>query len=152
MPHVIFQRERIPPIELNESFIYQGKQLNFGLNIENIKTDIINDMIKYVRIIDKLPLTPLNKISIVQVYAFNKLRWKFSIYDLTETCVYKNTDKIILKFVRKWFQLPVCANAEHLSFPLSKLGVNFKSAKMLYNKCKLSTHRQSKNHYVIHAY
>ena len=145
MPHVIFQRERIPPIELNESFIYQGKQLNFGLNIENIKTDIINDMIKYVRIIDKLPLTPLNKISIVQVYAFNKLRWKFSIYDLTETCVYKNTDKIILKFVRKWFQLPVCANAEHLSFPLSKLGVNFKSAKMLYNKCKLSTHRQSKN-------
>ena len=73
LPHVIVQRERIPPVELNESFIYLGKQFNFGLNIENIETDIMNDMTNYVRIIDKLPLTPLNKISIVQVYVLNKL-------------------------------------------------------------------------------
>ena len=85
LPHIIVQRERIPYVELNESFIFLGKQFNFGLNIENIKTDIMNDMVKYVRIIDKLPLTYLNKISIVQVYVFNKLRWKFLMYDLTET-------------------------------------------------------------------
>ena len=105
-------------------------------------------MIKHVRIIDKLPLTPLNKISIVQVYVFNKIRWRFSIYDLTETWVDENIDKIILKFVRKWCQLPVCANVQHLSFPLSKLDANFKSAKTLYNQCKLLTSRilrQSKN-------
>ena len=57
-------------------------------------------------------------------------------------------DKIILKLVRKWCQLPVCANIKHLSIPLSKLDINFKSAKMLYNQCKLSTRRilrQSKN-------
>ena len=57
--------------------------------------DIINDMIKCVRIIDKLPLTPLNKISIVQVYVFSKLRCRFSVFDLTETWVDKNIDKII---------------------------------------------------------
>ena len=133
---------------MNESFIYLGKQLDFGLNIENIKTDIINDMIKYVRIIDKLPLTPLNKISIVQVYVINKLRWKISIYDLTETWVDKNINKIIFKFVRKWCQLPVCAKVDLLSFLLPKLDINFKSVKMLYNQCKLSTRRilrQSKN-------
>ena len=148
LPHVIVQRERIPSVELNESFIFLGKQFNFGLNIENIKTDIINDMVKYVRIIVKLPLTYLNKISIVQVYVFNKLRWKFSMHDLTETRVDENIDKIILKFLRKWCQLPACANVEHLPFLLSKLSINFKSAKMLYNQCKLSTRRilrQSKN-------
>ena len=105
-------------------------------------------MTNYVRVIVKLPLTRLNKISIVQIYVFNKLRWRFSIYDLTETWVDKNIDKIISKFVRKWCQLPVCANFEHLSFPLSRLGVDFKSAKMLYNQWKLSTRRilrQSKN-------
>ena len=105
-------------------------------------------MIKYLRIIDKLLPAPLSKISIVQVYVFNKLWWRFSIYNLTETWVDKNIDKIILNFVRKWCQLPVCANVEHLSFLLSKPGINFKSAKMLYNQCKLSTHqilRQSKN-------
>ena len=105
-------------------------------------------MIKYVRIIYKVPLTPLNNISIVQVYVFTKLRWRFSMYDLTETWDDKNIDKFVLKFVRKWCQLPVCANVEHLSFQLSKLAVNFKSGKMLYNQCKLSLSRilrQSKN-------
>ena len=104
---------------------------------QNIKTDKINDMIKYVRIIDKFPQTPLNKISIVQVYVFNKLQWRLAIYDLTETWVDKNIDKIILKFLRKWCQLPVCANVEHLSIPLLKLGVNFKSAKVC---CIFSEH------------
>ena len=49
-----------------------------------------------------LPLTPLNKISIVQLYVFNKLRWRLSIHHLTETWVDKNIDKVISKFVRKW--------------------------------------------------
>ena len=44
LPHIIVQRERIPPVELNESFVYLGKQFSSGLNIENMKTDIINDM------------------------------------------------------------------------------------------------------------
>ena len=89
------------------------------------------------QICEKLLLTSLNKISIVQVYVFNKLRWRFNKLRWVD----KNIDKIILKFVSKWCQLPVCANIEHLPFLLSKLGVNFKSAKMLYNQCKLSTRR-----------
>ena len=121
---------------MNESFIYLGKQFNFGLNIENIKTDIINDMTNYVRIIDKLLLTTLNKISIAQIYVFNKLWWRFSIHDLTEKWVDRNS-YIISKFVTKWCQLPVCANVEHLSFPLWKLGINFNSAKMIYNQSKI---------------
>ena len=52
LPYIIVQRERMPAVELNESFIYLGKQFNFGLNIENIKTDIINDLTNYVRLID----------------------------------------------------------------------------------------------------
>ena len=139
LPYIIVHRETISPIELNESFIYLGKQFNFELNIEKIKTDIINNMTNYVRNIDKLPLIPLNKISIVQFYVFNKFRWRFSIYNLIETWIDKNTDKITSKFVTKWYQLSVCANVEHLSFPLSQLIINVKSAKMLYSQCKLST-------------
>ena len=91
-------------------------------------------MTNYVRIIDKLPQTTLNKISIVQIYVFNELR--------------SNRIKTSIKlFWRNWCQLPVCPNVKHLSFPLSKLVINFKSANMLYNQCKLSTRRirQSKN-------
>ena len=101
----------------------------------------------YVRIIGRLSLTPLKKISILYIYAFNKPRWRFSIHDLTETWIDKN-NKIILKFVMKSCQLSFCANVGHLSFPLSRLGINFKSAKMLCNQCKLLARRilrQSKN-------
>ena len=35
--------------------------------------DIINDMTSYVKITDKFPLTPLNKISIGPIHIFNKL-------------------------------------------------------------------------------
>ena len=134
LPNIMVQRETIPPVESNESFIDLGKQFIFKLNIQNIKTDIINDMTNYVRIIDKLPQTTLNKISIVQIYVFNELR--------------SNRIKTSIKlFWRNWCQLPVCPNVKHLSFPLSKLVINFKSANMLYNQCKLSTRqiRQSKN-------
>ena len=65
-PYILVQREKIPPIELNDSFIYLGKQFNFGLNIESIKSEITNDMLNYTGIIDKLPLDPHNKISIIQ--------------------------------------------------------------------------------------
>ena len=57
-------------MQLNESFIDLGRQFNFGINIENIKMDIINDMTNYVRIIEKLPVTALNKIPIKQIYVF----------------------------------------------------------------------------------
>ena len=147
-PNILVQREKIPPIELNDSFIYLGKQFNFGLNIDSIKSEITNDMLNYTGIIDKLPLDPHNKISIIQTYVFSKLRWRFSIYDLTETWVDSNIDNIINKYMRKWLQFPVCANITHLTFPNKKLGMNIKSAKTLFNQCQLSTRRilkQSKN-------
>ena len=48
-------------------------------------------MTNYVRIIEKLLLTTLNKISIAQIYVFNKLWWRFSIHDLTEKWVDLNS-------------------------------------------------------------
>ena len=147
-PMILVNRQRIPPIEMGESFIYLGKKFNFGMTIDNIKAELKEENISYITTIDKLPLTSLNKISIIQKYVYSKYRWVFSIYDLTETWVVENIDTIIGKYLRKWFQLPACANIKNLSFPTSKLGVNFPFAKTVYQKCKLSIRRilsQSKN-------
>ena len=56
LPYIIVQRDKIPPIELNESVFFLATQFNFEWTIENIKVDIINDMSNYVRIIDRLPI------------------------------------------------------------------------------------------------
>ena len=147
-PMILVNRERIPPIETNKSFIYLGKQFNNGMVIDNIKEELIKDNTNYVTTIDRLPITSLNKMSIIQQYVYSKYRWLFSIYDFSETWVAENVDNIIGKYVRKWFQLPISANIENLTFPTRKLGLNFMFAKTLYQKCKLSVRRilsQSKN-------
>ena len=154
-PMILVNRERIAPIKNGESFIYLGKQFNFGMDINNIKEKLKEDNILYVTQIDRLPLTSLNKISILQQYIYSKYRWLFSIYNFTETWIAENIDNVIGKFVRKWFQLPVCANIEHLSFPTNKLGVNFTFAKCVYIKCKLSVRRilkMSKNEEIRKLY
>ena len=137
-PMIIVNRERIPPLKEGESIIYLGKQFNFGMNIDNIKEELIADNISYITKIDQLPLLPLNKLSIIQNYVFSKYRWIFTIYDLTETWIVQNIDSLLGKYVRKWFQLPVSSNIEHLALPLQKLGLNYKSAKQVYSKSKLS--------------
>ena len=147
-PRVLIRREIIPPVETNKSFTYLGKQFNFGLNIENIKTELIDIVTKYITSIDKLPLKPLNKIAIIQRYVFSKLRWQFSIYSFTETWVNENIDNIINKFLRKWLQLPVSSNTTHLTLHKRKLGLNMNTAKTVYKKCQLSVRRilnRSKN-------
>ena len=154
-PKIIVNRERIPALKEGESLIYLGKQFNFGMNIENIKEDLITDNISYITKIDQLPLLPLNKLSIVQGYVYSKYRWIFTIYDLTETWIVQNIDSLLGKYVRKWFQLPISSNIEHLALPLHKLGINYKSAKTVYVKSKLSVRRilrQSKNEEISRLY
>ena len=154
-PMITVNRERIPPLKDEESLIYLGKQFNFGMNIDNIKEDLISDNISYVTKVNQQPLSPLNKLSILQNYVFSKYRWTFTIYDLTETWIVQNIDSLLGKYLRKWFQLPISSNIGHLALPLQKLGLNYKSAKSVYLKSKLSVRRilrQSKNEEIRRLY
>ena len=77
-PIILVNRERIPPIERDKSFIYLGKQFNHGMKIENIKEQLKTDNINYIATIDRLPLNALNKITVIQQYVYSKYRWLFS--------------------------------------------------------------------------
>ena len=133
--------ERVPPVEINESFVYLGNVFNFGNCFEKIKTELLTLVQFYITTIDKLPLKSVSKISIIQRYVYSKLRWKFSIYDLVETWVAQNLDSMIAKFVRKWCQLPVSANMQHLEFDSKHLGIDFKFAKTIYLQCQMTVRR-----------
>ena len=110
-PVILVNAERVPPIETNESFMYRGKIFNFSNCLDEIKT-----VQSYITTIDKLPLKNVNKLVIIQCYMYSKLRWKLSIYNLGETWVVQNLDNVISKYVRKWCQLPVSTNVQHLEF------------------------------------
>lgn len=138
---MIVNNERIPPVEISESFVYLGKEFSFSMSNDEVKNSIQKELNEYLDKIDRLPIKPLNKIDIITKYVFSKFKWRFSIYKLTETWVEKNIDNIISRFIRKWLQLPISANISHLKFRRSRLGINYNTAKDIYQQCKLSVRR-----------
>ena len=106
-PVILVNAERVPLIETNESFVYLGKMFNFSNCLDEIKIELSTTVQSYITTIDKLPLKSVNKLVIIQRYMYSKLHWKLSIYNLGETWVVQNLDNVILKYARKWSQLPV---------------------------------------------
>ena len=49
------------------------------MNIVDIKADLDRDMNKYFDVLNRLPLHPKHKLSIILKYIYRKLRWRFSI-------------------------------------------------------------------------
>ena len=131
----------IPPTDIDDNFTYLGKDFNFNMSNDHIKSDLINYVSDVLIKCHSLPLTPLNKLSVIQRYVYSKLRWKFSIYDLAETWVVRNIDNQISKFVRLWLRLHTGANLTHISLQSKKLGLRFTFAKKIYQQCKLSVRR-----------
>ena len=80
----------------------------------------------------------------MQRYVFSKLKWRFSVYHLTETWVSENLDNVINPYYRKWLYFPVSGNITHLSLPKNKLGLNIKTLKQIFVECKVSVRQTLK--------
>ena len=128
-------------MEEGESFTYLGKDFNMHMSDQHIKETLTEEINSYLRKIDLLPLHPLHKIEICQHYVFSKLKWRFTIYNLTETWVNQKIDSQLNRCYRKWLQIPISGNITHLTMPKGKLGLNIKSAKYTYQHCKLTVRR-----------
>ena len=140
-PFITISKVPIPPVELNENFTYLGKDFSLTMICDHVKNELIQDISCYLQKIDRLPLHPLQKIEICQLYVFSKLKWRFTIHNLSEIWVIQNIDNHFSKFYRKWLELPVSANITHLSLSNNTLGLNIRTAKQIYNECKITVRR-----------
>ena len=122
---------------MNKSFTCLGKDCNMHMSNDHIKSQLVSTVEKYLQIADRLPLHSLQKIKICQRFIFSRLKWQFSIYNLTETWVAETLDNKFSKFYRRWLQIPVSGKISHLSLPRSKLGLEIKTLKQIYNECKV---------------
>jgi uncharacterized Zn-finger protein len=140
-PNIKIANQQVPPVDLGESFQYLGKEFSFSMSCDSVKTKLLADVSQYLAKIDLIPIKPLHKIKIVNQFVYSKLRWRFSIYDLTSTWVRRNVENVISNSVRKWLEIPISGNISHLSFPIKDLGLNFKGATDIYEECQLSVRR-----------
>ena len=114
------------------------------MNSNEIKAELRNEIRKYVETIEKPPIESFHKIEIMQRYVFSKLKWRFSVYHLTETWVSENLDNVINRYYRKWLHFPLSGNITHLSLLKNKLGLNIKTLKQIYVGCKVSARQTLK--------
>ena len=84
-PCITINKIPIPVVEISENFTYLGKDFNISMNCDHVKEQLTKDITNYLQKIDILPLHPLQKIEICQLYVFSKLKWRFTIYHLSET-------------------------------------------------------------------
>ena len=64
-PYITIRKERILPIKNGKCFTYLGKDFNFSMNCDVIKTELRNEIVKYVDTVDKLPIKCLHQIEII---------------------------------------------------------------------------------------
>ena len=76
----------IPAVEISENFSYLAKDFNISINCDHVKEQRTKDITNYFQ---KIDILALQKIEICQLYVFSKLKWRFTIYHLNETCKIK---------------------------------------------------------------
>ena len=123
-PYLRTNNELIPPVKINKSFFYIGKQYSFGINPGKIKDTM--------DVIDSIPLHPRNKMMIVARYDYSKLRWNLSIFELSKTCTIQNLDSTVKTYVKSWLDLYRDASFRHLQLPIKKFGIKFLLSSDIY--------------------
>jgi hypothetical protein len=82
LPYLTLGGERVPPVEIGESFDYLGKVFSFDMKSQHVKDKLLAVMEDIIEKTDLLPLHPRSKISIVTVYMYSKISWFLSCYHL----------------------------------------------------------------------
>ena len=144
-PYLRIGNEMVPTVSPDKAFVYLGKEFSFSMKTNAIQEDLVNDLNKYLEKLDKLPLHTKNKLLVINRFIYSKLRWRFSIYNLSETWVKQNMDNLVSKYSRKWLHLHVGANFRHLYLSASQLGLEFKVPSDIYRYSQLTTRKILKN-------
>ena len=71
------------------------------MHSDEMKAELKNEVRKYAETIEKLLIQSFQKIEITQRFVFSRLKWRFSVYHLTETWVSENLDETINRYYRK---------------------------------------------------
>ena len=95
-PLLPVNNQKIPPVELDESFRYLGKEFNFKMSTEQKEKYYIDELSKYLTKLNSVPLHPRQKITVINRYVASKIRWPLTIYSFSETWIKQTHNSLTL--------------------------------------------------------
>jgi hypothetical protein len=146
LPRISISTGDIPPVPIGGHFKYLGRNFDFDLRNELVKSELVDKVEKYLKIISSLKLKPQTKIKIIDHYVFAQISFTLRIYNLSVTWVSENIDTLFVRYVRNWLEAPISSCvAECLNTPINKCGLGVPSFKNKLERLKLSKRSALKN-------
>ena len=110
---------------LNDSFVYLGKEFSFNMSNENVKNDLVETLSNYLEKIDILSLHPKHNINIVTKFVYSKL-------GELKTWRAENLDSQVNHYIRKWLSIPISDNVNNLCLKVKNLGIGLQILSDIY--------------------
>ena len=109
------------------------------MGTDEIRNELQEELSSYLDKVDKLPLHPKNKLLIINKFVYNKLRWRLSVYHLSESWATKSLDAgKVIHYVKRWLHFHQGANLIHLKLSVSKFGLGFQLPSDVLKYCNHS--------------
>ena len=70
---------------------------------------------------------------IILKYTYSKLKWRFSVYNITGTCDIQNIDSIVKEYTKRWLCLLQSANTRHIYLSVKTHAMKFDLPSDIYN-------------------
>ena len=138
LPNLTIDNTKIPPLDQGASFKYLGKIFSFNMDNEEVKTELVSRLSRFLKIISDLNIKMQLKLKILKIFIPSQFNFDLRIYDLSYTWIEQNLDSIIVSAVKDWIELPNgSCTAEFLQLPTNQGGYGIPSMKTTAQKLRL---------------
>ena len=135
-PKLFINTELLPVVKNGESFKYLGRFFNFDMDNHQHKMHLESSLLDMLKLIDSLRILPKNRLLLYQRYVLSKLSWHLTVANLSKTWVIENLDNVVVRFVRKWLDLPISATLSGVSLPRNQFGLNLLLPSVEFLQCQ----------------
>ena len=135
-PKLFINTELLPVVKNGESFKYLGRFFNFQMDNHQHKIHLESSLLDMLKLIDSLRILPKNRLLLYQRYVLSKLSWHLTVANLSKTWVIENLNNVVVRFVRKWLDLPISATLSGISLPRNQFGLNLLLPSVKFLQCQ----------------
>ena len=135
-PKLFINIKLLPVVRDGESIKYLGRFFNIQMDNHQHKIHLESSLLDMLKLIDSLRILPKNRLLLYQRYVLSKLPWQPTVANLSKTWVIENLDNAVVRFVRKWLDLPISATLSGISLPRNQFDLNLLLPSVKFLQCQ----------------
>ena len=132
----------VTPYAANGPVKFLGMHIHVPHDSASTKEGLINRLQQMLDRVDVCPVTRHKKLRLYKAGICPRLSWLLTIEKLPITCVERQLEVLVTRYLKKWAGLAKSANTALLYLPQKKGGMNLPSLTSLYKRLQVSHQSQ----------